>query len=66
MVGRVGSSLGQHGINISAAAVGRQEDGARTDLAVMAVTTDVRVPEDVVNQIAASDGFVSGRSLSLS
>ena len=58
-------SLGEHGINISAAAVGRQEDGARSDLAVMAVTTDVRVPDAVVGEIAGSDGFVSGRSLSL-
>ncbi|HEY6889523.1 MAG TPA: phosphoglycerate dehydrogenase [Solirubrobacter sp.] len=65
MVGRVGGCLGEHGINISAAAVGRQEDGARTDLAVMAVTTDVRVPDEVVAQIAGFDGFVSGRSLSL-
>ena len=65
MVGRVGSSLGEHGINISAAAVGRHEGDTRADLAVMAVTTDVRVPDDVVAQIAGFDGFVSGRSLSL-
>ena len=65
MVGRVGSKLGEHGINISAAAVGRQDEGARTDLAVMAVTTDVRVPDEVVTEIAGSDGFVSGRSLGL-
>jgi D-3-phosphoglycerate dehydrogenase len=68
MVGRVGSCLGEHGINISAAAVGRQppgEDGGRSDLAVMAVTTDVRVPDEVVSQIAASEGFVSGRSIAL-
>jgi D-3-phosphoglycerate dehydrogenase len=65
MVGRVGSSLGEHGINISAAAVGRQEPGASNDLAVMAVTTDARVADEVVNGIAASDGFVSGRSIAL-
>jgi len=64
MVGRVGTCLGEHGINISAAAVGRQEQ-ASNDLAVMAVTTDVGVPDDVVNQIVGSDGFVSGRSLAL-
>jgi len=66
MVGRVGTCLGEHGINISAAAVGRQDDGTRTDLAVMAVTTDVRVPDEVITQIVASDGFISGRSLALS
>ena len=54
-------------INISAAAVGRQAqgEGARSDLAVMAVTTDGRVPDEVVDQIAVSDGFVSGRSIAL-
>jgi D-3-phosphoglycerate dehydrogenase len=68
MVGRVGTCLGEHGINISAAAVGRQplgDDGGRSDLAVMAVTTDVRVPDDVIGQIANSEGFVSGRSIAL-
>ena len=68
MVGRVGTCLGEHGINISAAAVGRQplgDDGGRSDLAVMAVTTDVRVPDDVVGQIAGFEGFVSGRSIAL-
>ncbi len=68
MVGRVGTCLGEHGINISAAAVGRQslgDDGGRSDLAVMAVTTDVRVPDDVVEQIAGFEGFVSGRSIAL-
>ena len=65
MVGRVGSSLGEHGINISAAAVGRQDERRNSDLAVMAVTTDSRVPDGVVSQIAGSDGFVSGRSVAL-
>jgi D-3-phosphoglycerate dehydrogenase len=63
MVGRVGSCLGEHGINISAAAVGRQAGDAH--LAVMAVTTDVRVPDEVVAQIAESEGFVAGRSIAL-
>ena len=69
MVGRVGTCLGEHGINISAAAVGRQplgDDGGRSDLAVMAVTTDVHMPDDVVAKIASFEGFVSGRSITLS
>jgi D-3-phosphoglycerate dehydrogenase len=68
MVGRVGSAFGQHGINISAAAVGRPspgEDGGGADLAVMAVTTDAPVPDEVVERIAGSDGFVAGRSVAL-
>ena len=68
MVGRVGTALGEHGINISAAAVGRQppgEDGHRGELAVMAVTTDAPVPRDVVEQIAGGDGFIAGRAVAL-
>jgi D-3-phosphoglycerate dehydrogenase / 2-oxoglutarate reductase len=64
MVGRVGSRLGDAGINISAAAVGRQ-DSAHADLAVMAVTTDQAVPAAVLGEIAASEGFVSGRAIPL-
>jgi D-3-phosphoglycerate dehydrogenase len=70
MVGRVGTSLGTRGINISAAAVGRQapgdsQDGRAGELAVMAVTTDAPVPQAVVDEIAGADGFVAGRALSL-
>ena len=31
----------------------------------MVVTADVPVPQDVVQAIAASDGFVAGRTVSL-
>jgi D-3-phosphoglycerate dehydrogenase len=68
MIGRVGSIFGEHGVNISSAAVGRQppgEDGHRDNVAVMAVTTDGPVPPEVVEQIAASDGFIAGRALSM-
>jgi D-3-phosphoglycerate dehydrogenase len=68
MVGRVGSSLGAHGINISSAAVGRQrpgEDGRRGELAVMVVTTDAPVPADVVAEIEGAEGFLEGRSVAL-
>ena len=68
MVGRVGTAFGEHGINISQAAVGRQppgEDGHRDSVAVMAVTTDNPVPQEVVDEIVASDGFVAGRAVSL-
>jgi D-3-phosphoglycerate dehydrogenase len=68
MVGRVGSCLGEHGINISSAAVGRQppeQDGRRGELAVMVVTTDAPVPPEVVDQIAGGDGFLDGRTVAL-
>ena len=56
MMGRVGTVLGERGVNISSAAVGRQppgEDGRRNEVAVMVVTTDSPVPGDVVDEIAA-------------
>jgi D-3-phosphoglycerate dehydrogenase len=71
MVGRVGGALGEHGINISSAAVGRQRDGEpdsvgrRGELAVMVVSTDVPVPPGIVEEIAASDGFLDGRVVAL-
>jgi D-3-phosphoglycerate dehydrogenase len=68
MVGRVGSSLGAHGINISSAAVGRQpgdDDGRRGELAVMVVSTDAPVPPGIVDEIAGSDGFLDGRVVAL-
>jgi D-3-phosphoglycerate dehydrogenase len=68
MVGRVGTRLGECGVNISAAAVGRHapgDDGTRSDLAVMAVTTDSPVPADVLEEIAGSEGFISGRAIPL-
>ncbi len=68
MLGRVGTLFGQHGVNIVSAAVGRQPDdgqGGHDRLAAMAITTDAPVPREVVAQIAASDGFVAGQSISL-
>jgi D-3-phosphoglycerate dehydrogenase len=68
MVGRVGSCLGEHGINISSAAVGREgieDDGRPAEVAVMVVTTDAPVPQTVVEEIASGDGFLDGRAVAL-
>ena len=46
MIGRVGTAFGEHGVNISAAAVGPSAARRRgSDLAVMAITTDAPVPQ---------------------
>ena len=72
MIGRVGTIFGAHGINISSAAVGHTPDtpsGAGGDerrLAAMVVTTDAAVPDEVVREIVASEGFVDGWSVELS
>ena len=62
MIGRVGTRFGEHGVNIVSAAVGA---GAEGDEAVMALTTDATVPNDLIEDIAGGDGFVAGRSIEL-
>jgi D-3-phosphoglycerate dehydrogenase len=68
MLGRVGMTFGEHGLNIVSAAVGRQPDGdhfGEGGLAAMAITTDQAVPRSVIDEIVASDGFVDGRTVAL-
>jgi D-3-phosphoglycerate dehydrogenase len=68
MIGRVGTVLGEEGINIISAAVGRRpDDEAEADgaTATMLVTADAPVPSEVVERLAADDGFETGRAVSL-
>jgi D-3-phosphoglycerate dehydrogenase len=69
MIGRVGMIFGNHGINIVSAAVGRQPDGSEADtdgrLAAMVITTDTAVPEQVLEEITAGEGFVAGHTVTL-
>ena len=48
MIGRVGTIFGEHGVNIVSAAVGAEESG---DQAVLALTTDAPVPDEVLDEI---------------
>ena len=63
MLGRVGTELGEAGINIVSAAVGRRPEGG--DEAAMLVTADSPIPQEVVDRIAAGEGFVAGRTVDL-
>jgi D-3-phosphoglycerate dehydrogenase / 2-oxoglutarate reductase len=62
MIGKLGSILGEHGINIGNMAVGRGEPGSR---AAMAVTVDEPVPEEVLNALEETPGFNEARSVTL-
>ena len=62
MIGKVGSILGDHGINIGNMAVGRGEPGSR---AAMAVTVDEPVPEEVLKTFAETSGFNEARAVTL-
>jgi hypothetical protein len=68
MIGRVGTVFGRSGVNIVSAAVGRQSESGASEagrLAAMAITTDAAVPQEVVDEIVAGEGFVAGRTVSL-
>jgi D-3-phosphoglycerate dehydrogenase len=73
MIGKVGTVLGEHGINIASTAVGRVPDhepdspagGGTGRLAVMVVTVDSPVPANVIDAITALEGFESGRAVTL-
>lgn len=65
MIGRVGTTFGSHGVNIISAAVGLDPETKDAKAAVMVVTTDGSVPQTIVDEIAQSDGFVSGTAVSL-
>jgi D-3-phosphoglycerate dehydrogenase / 2-oxoglutarate reductase len=81
MIGKIGTVLGERGINIAATAVGRAPDheqngsqaglrsspagGGTGRLAVMVVTTDSPVPEDVIREIVSIEGFHDGRAVTL-
>jgi D-3-phosphoglycerate dehydrogenase len=68
MLGRVGTAFGERGVNIISAAVGRLPDDQQTtegQLAAMAITTSSPVPQAVVDEIVASDGFFAGQTVAL-
>jgi D-3-phosphoglycerate dehydrogenase / 2-oxoglutarate reductase len=73
MIGKVGTVFGEHGLNIASTAVGRAPDhepgspagGGSGRLAVMVVTTDSPVPDKVIAEILAIEGFQGGRAVTL-
>ncbi len=60
MIGKVGSSFGEEGVNIISAAVGAE---ASSDAAVMALTTDAAVQQSTIEKILELDGFAVGRAV---
>ena len=67
MIGRVGTLFGANGVNIVSAAVGRdpRADEVERAVAVMVITTDMAVPQSVVDEIALERRFVAGRTVNL-
>ena len=65
MLGRVGTALGDAGVNIVSAAVGRRPDDG-DDEAVMIVTADSAVPTHVLDLLTDGSDFYEARAVSLS
>jgi D-3-phosphoglycerate dehydrogenase len=66
VIGRVGTMLGEHGVNIGSAAVGHTAAHADGDTpAVMIVTTDAPVPQPLLDDIIAEEYFIAGRTVAL-
>ena len=62
VIGKVGTLLGEAGINIAGMEVGRKEAGG---LALMALTVDSPIPDDVLEGIVRSVGMKRARSIVL-
>jgi D-3-phosphoglycerate dehydrogenase len=69
MLGRVGTALGDAGVNIVSAAVGRRPDQARHDEsageAIMIITADTPVGADVLRAVLVDGDFYDARAVSL-
>ena len=62
MIGKIGTILGEHGINIGNMAVGRDAPGQP---AAMAITVDEPVPDELLKTLRETPGFTDARAVSL-
>ena len=62
IIGAVGTGFGEAGVNIAAAQVGRSEVGGE---AIMALSLDDAVPDDILARLVERIGATRGRSITL-
>jgi D-3-phosphoglycerate dehydrogenase / 2-oxoglutarate reductase len=62
MIGKIGTILGEHGINIGNMAVGRDAPGQP---AAMAITVDEPVSDELLETLRETPGFTDARIVSL-
>ncbi len=62
MIGKVGTILGEHGVNIGNMAVGRSAPGSP---AIMVITVDEPVADEVLRNLLEVPGFTDARAVSL-
>ncbi len=61
-IGKIGTKLGEHNINIGIMQVGRDEKGGR---AIMVLTLDKEVPKEVIKEIQALENIYEATGLEL-
>ena len=62
VIGKVGTLLGEAGINVASMEVGRKEAGG---VALMGLTVDSPIPDDVIDRLVQDVGMKSARSIAL-
>jgi D-3-phosphoglycerate dehydrogenase len=62
MIGKIGTILGEHGMNIGNMAVGRNAPGLP---AAMAITVDEPIPDEVLKSVLEVPGFTDARAVTL-
>jgi D-3-phosphoglycerate dehydrogenase len=65
VIGRIGSILGDHGVNIANFALGRQRTGAKPVKALAVVQVDVPVSTAVLDDLAKIEALLEARPVSL-
>ena len=61
-IGKIGTKLGEHGVNIGIMQVGRDIKGGR---AIMVLTLDKEIPKEVIKEIQALDNVYEANGLEL-
>ncbi len=65
VIGRIGSILGEHGVNIANFALGRERSGVKPVKALAVVQVDAPVSETVLEALATIEALLEARPVSL-
>ena len=65
VIGKIGSILGEHGVNIANFALGRQRTGAKPVKALAVVQVDEPVPQTVLDALKKVEGMLEARAVVL-
>jgi D-3-phosphoglycerate dehydrogenase / 2-oxoglutarate reductase len=65
VIGKIGSILGEHGVNIANFALGRERTGPKPVKALAVVQVDVPVPSNVLEDLLKIEAMIEARPVSL-